>query len=222
MTKKLDFNDMVFSANGTLVSRFPQPSSSADVRITTVVIGLVMVGNRTLLMQRVKGVDNGKWAFVGGKVDAGETKEQALARELREEIGIHLKRKDRQPFATITADNKDLTGEHIETHFYLLEKKDIAWGLLPKNKSREGHPVKWATYVDALGTDMVDVNDEVLVDLFAQNAYFRQHMLGGTATRPPKKSHVPIPGFGPQRPASFLQRMSYRLSALGRGLRQIP
>lgn len=44
---------------------------------------------RILLCQRRPGVHNGlKWEFPGGKLEPGETPEAALARELREELGV--------------------------------------------------------------------------------------------------------------------------------------
>jgi 8-oxo-dGTP diphosphatase len=46
---------------------------------------------RVLLARRTEGRDlAGLWEFPGGKVDPGETPEQALARELHEELGIHI------------------------------------------------------------------------------------------------------------------------------------
>ncbi len=47
---------------------------------------------RILLARRTEGRDlAGLWEFPGGKVDPGETPEQALVRELREELGIEAR-----------------------------------------------------------------------------------------------------------------------------------
>jgi 8-oxo-dGTP diphosphatase len=50
---------------------------------------LIDANGRVLLAQRPEGKDMaGLWEFPGGKVDAGETPEAALVRELREELGV--------------------------------------------------------------------------------------------------------------------------------------
>ena len=46
---------------------------------------------RVMLCQRLPGAHNGlKWEFPGGKLEAGESPEAALARELWEELGIRV------------------------------------------------------------------------------------------------------------------------------------
>ena len=59
--------------------------------ITEVVAALIWDGSRFLACQRPAHKARGLlWEFVGGKVEAGETKEAALVRECREELGITI------------------------------------------------------------------------------------------------------------------------------------
>jgi len=45
-------------------------------------------GNKVLLGQRKEGIGKGNFVGIGGKIDPGETQEQAAVRELFEEIGV--------------------------------------------------------------------------------------------------------------------------------------
>lgn len=56
-----------------------------------VVAGIILKDERILIMQRKKTMKFGsKWEFPGGKLEAGETPEQALIRELMEELSIKI------------------------------------------------------------------------------------------------------------------------------------
>lgn len=92
---------------------------------------------RFLLTSRPAGkVYAGYWEFPGGKVEAGETVEQALARELHEEIGIRIGAA--HPWQVLVMDYPharvrlnfckvyEWTGE-----FQMLEGQQMAWAELP-------------------------------------------------------------------------------------------
>ena len=58
---------------------------------TEVVAALIRRDGRILICQRPPRQSHPlKWEFVGGKIEPGETPEQALARECREELGIEV------------------------------------------------------------------------------------------------------------------------------------
>ena len=64
----------------------------SDRRVTDVAVGVLLRSDGSfLLTSRPKGkVYEGYWEFPGGKLEAGETVEQALRRELHEELGITI------------------------------------------------------------------------------------------------------------------------------------
>ena len=64
----------------------------ADRKVVEVAVGvLIRPDGQFLLTSRPPGkVYAGYWEFPGGKLEAGESVEQALRRELKEEIGITL------------------------------------------------------------------------------------------------------------------------------------
>ncbi len=96
---------------------------------------LVDADGRVLLAQRPAGKPMaGLWEFPGGKVEAGETPEETVIRELREELGIETK----------TACLAPLTfASHAYESFHLLMPLFVCrrfWGTPHPN---EGQVLKW-------------------------------------------------------------------------------
>ncbi len=68
----------------------PAPKTLRVAQVEAVV-AVLRDGDRVLIQQRpAEGLLAGLWEFPGGKVESGETQRAALARELREELGLDL------------------------------------------------------------------------------------------------------------------------------------
>ena len=56
-----------------------------------VVAAIIRDGDKIFATQRGHGAFKGGWEFPGGKIEAGETPEEALVREVREELDTEIK-----------------------------------------------------------------------------------------------------------------------------------
>ena len=58
--------------------------------VLNVVAGIIWRGTEYLAVERPEGARMaGWWNFLVGKIEEGETRDQALVREFQEELGIH-------------------------------------------------------------------------------------------------------------------------------------
>ncbi|MFM7212080.1 MAG: NUDIX domain-containing protein, partial [Actinomycetota bacterium] len=59
--------------------------------MTVVVAAAILRDGRYLAARRTRPAwAAGRWEFPGGKVEPGETEQQALVREIREELGVEI------------------------------------------------------------------------------------------------------------------------------------
>ena len=106
------------------------------MKITEVVAALIWDGDRFMICQRPAHKARGLlWEFVGGKVEPGESKQQALIRECREELAVEVA--VGEVFTEVTHVYPDITVHLTLFHATIargepqkLEHNDIHW-ILP-------------------------------------------------------------------------------------------
>ena len=120
--------------------------------MTEVVAALIWDENRFLACQRPAHKARGLlWEFVGGKVEPGETKEQALIRECREELAITVAVQD--VFMEVDHVYPDLT-----VHLTLFNAS-IAEGIPQK---LEHNDLRWITVEEIDQYEFCPADEEIL------------------------------------------------------------
>ena len=127
--------------------------------MTEVVAALIWEHNKFLICQRPAHKARGLlWEFVGGKVEPGETKEQALIRECQEELAVTLE--VGEVFMDVTHAYPDLT-VHL-TLFHAVIREGVPQKL-------EHHDLRWITAKEIDAYAFCPADEEILNKL--KNAY---------------------------------------------------
>ena len=120
--------------------------------ITEVVAALIWDGDRFMAYQRPAHKARGLlWEFVGGKVEPGETGEEALIRECREELAVTVAVRD--VFMDVVHEYPDLT-----VHLTLFNAV-IAEG---EPQKLEHNDIQWLTVEEIDQYDFCPADEEIL------------------------------------------------------------
>lgn len=129
-------------------------SGNSPTILLVVACALVDRDGRILLAQRPKGKSlEGLWEFPGGKVDAGERPEQALVRELDEELGIDTHASCLSPLTFAS---------HAYDDFHLLMPLYICRKWEGFAISKEGQALKWVRARDLRSYPMPPADEPLI------------------------------------------------------------
>ena len=121
-------------------------------KVIHVAVGVILREQQILLALRsAKQHQGGKWEFPGGKVEQGETVQQALTRELQEEVAIELTQchafmqlEYAYPEKTVLLDIYLVTDFRGEPH------------------GREGQPLRWVRIAELSDIAFPDANKPIV------------------------------------------------------------
>ena len=128
------------------------PTTEAD--LVRVAVGVIRRNNLILIAKRPDDIhQGGLWEFPGGKIQLGESDTDALARELREELGIEVDSAYSQHLFPIPWDYGD---KKVVLEIYLVE--DFS----NDPEGREGQPIKWVSPRELAQYAFPEANEEII------------------------------------------------------------
>lgn len=130
-----------------------------------VAVGVLVRDDRILLAQRAAHQhQGGLWEFPGGKVEASETVQQALRRELHEELGLEVEPAGLEALIDIRHSYPDRT-----------VRLDVWWvrQFTGQAHGREGQPLAWVA-VDELHRWSFPAANQAIVDAIQKHCQTRR------------------------------------------------
>lgn len=130
-------------------------AAERDRKRIEVVAAIIREGGRVLATQRGYGKWRGWWEFPGGKVQAGENREVALIRELKEELdaAITIER-------FLTTVNYDYPDFHLTMYCYICHIPDGHYML------KEHADARWLTADTISSVQWLPADEELVASLF--------------------------------------------------------
>lgn len=121
---------------------------SANNSLVKVVVGILRRDGKVLVAERpIDKPYSGYWEFPGGKVEASETSEFALSRELKEELGIDV-----------------VTAQHWFEHTHAYPDKTVLLDMwiiddfLGEPRGEENQQLRWATLPEMMELRLLEGN----------------------------------------------------------------
>ncbi|MDV4152135.1 8-oxo-dGTP diphosphatase MutT [Clostridium sp. AL.422] len=124
------------------------------MRVIEVVAAIIKKGDKIFITRRNSGEFENMWEFPGGKIECGETKEEALKREIKEELELDIN--NLEYLTTVEYDYPDF---HLTMHCFICE---ICGGKLNLNAHNDA---KWVLLNELSSQVWVPADIEVVQEL---------------------------------------------------------
>lgn len=151
----------IVDENGNFTGQIMEKEEAHDKNLLHNEVAVFIVNDKkqVLLQKRSpnKRFNPNKWALCAGHVDAHESLEDAAIREVKEEIGLEIKKEDLIPFAEREFTLQD-SNSHITYFYYVKYNKDNSEFVIQKEELSE---VKWFDFDDVIRK--INIQDESTV-----------------------------------------------------------
>lgn len=124
------------------------------MKIVEVVAAIIKKADKIFITRRSYGEFQNMWEFPGGKIEVGETRENALIREIKEELELDINKLE-----YLTTVDYDYPNFHLTMHCYICE---ICGGSLNLNAHNDA---KWVSLEELSSQDWVPADIEVVKKL---------------------------------------------------------